>query len=108
MSGALWVNLICALVTLLTVIFFSVKGKKMLKLIPFILGIIAGYLVALAFTLIGNATNNETPNLILFMRIHLSFMDVHKRTHKYFTKIKFSLLSTKYQNNIIFDIGIYK
>ena len=30
-----WVNLICALVTLLTVIFFSVKGKKMLKLIPF-------------------------------------------------------------------------
>ena len=43
MTGALWVNLACALVTLLTVIFFSVKGRKMLKLIPFILGIIAGY-----------------------------------------------------------------
>ena len=47
MGSALWVNLICALVTLLTVIFFSVKGTKMLKLIPFILGIIAGYLTGI-------------------------------------------------------------
>ena len=53
------VSLVCALVTLFTVIFFSVKGKKMLKLIPFILGIVAGYIVALVFTLIGNATGND-------------------------------------------------
>ncbi len=66
MSASLWVNLACALVTLLTVIFFSVKGKKMLKLIPFILGIVAGYLVALAFTLIGNATGNDTLKLLNF------------------------------------------
>ena len=66
MSGALWVNLICALVTLLTVIFFSVKGKKMLKLIPFILGIIAGYIVALVFTLIGNANSNEALKILDF------------------------------------------
>ena len=64
MSGALWVNLICALVTLFTVIFFSVKGKKMLKLIPFILGIIAGYIVALIFTLIGNANGNEALKIL--------------------------------------------
>jgi len=61
-----WINLVCALVTLLTVIFFSVKGKKMLKLIPFILGIIAGYLTALVFTLIGNATNNDTLKILDF------------------------------------------
>ncbi len=66
MDTALWVNLACALVTLLTVIFFSVKGKKMLRLIPFILGIIAGYLVALIFTLIGNATNNDTLKILNF------------------------------------------
>ena len=66
MSSALWVNLACALVTLLTVIFFSVKGKKMLKLIPFILGIIAGYIVALIFTLIGNATNHDTLKILDF------------------------------------------
>ena len=66
MTGALWVNLVCALVTLLTVIFFSVKGSKMLKLIPFILGIIAGYLVALVFTLIGRATGNDTLKILDF------------------------------------------
>ncbi len=66
MTGALWVNLVCALVTLLTVIFFSVKGSKMLKLIPFILGIIAGYLVALVFTLIGRATGDDTLKILDF------------------------------------------
>jgi uracil permease len=66
MSGALWVNLICALVTLFTVIFFSVKGKKMLKLIPFILGIIAGYIVALIFTLIGKNVGNDSLMILDF------------------------------------------
>ncbi len=66
MNLAGWINLICALVTLLTVIFFSVKGKKMLKLIPFILGIIAGYIVALIFTLIGNATGNDALRILDF------------------------------------------
>ena len=58
MTPHVWVCLICALVTLLTVIACSVKGKKMAKLIPFILGILAGYAVALIFTLIGNASGN--------------------------------------------------
>ena len=61
-----WVSLICALVTLFTVIFFSVKGKKMLKLIPFILGIVAGYIVALIFTLIGNSTGNADLQILNF------------------------------------------
>ena len=66
MSGALWVQLFCAMVTLFTVIFFSVKGKKMLKLIPFILGIIAGYIVALIFTLIGGAVGKESLKILDF------------------------------------------
>ena len=66
MNGAMWVNLICALVTLFTVIFFSVKGKKMMKLIPFILGIIAGYLVALVFTLIGKSSGNDSLKILDF------------------------------------------
>lgn len=61
-----WISLVCALVTLFTVIFFSVKGKKMLKLIPFILGIVAGYIVALIFTLIGNATGNVDLQILNF------------------------------------------
>jgi len=66
MNGALWVNLICAIITLLTVVFFSVKGKKMLKLIPFILGIVAGYIAALIFTLIGKSTGNDSLRILDF------------------------------------------
>ena len=41
-----YVALICGLATLFAVILFSVYGKKMAKLIPFILGILVGYVVA--------------------------------------------------------------
>ncbi len=61
-----WVSLICALVTLCTVIFCSVRGKKMMKLIPFIIGIVAGYIVAAIFTLIGNASGNDAMKVIDF------------------------------------------
>ena len=59
MSGNIWVSFICALVTLFVVILCSTYGKKMIKLIPFIIGILSGYAVALIFTLIGIATGNE-------------------------------------------------
>ena len=46
--------IICGLVTLAVVMLCSVFGKKMTKLIPFIIGILAGYAVASVFTIIGN------------------------------------------------------
>lgn len=60
--------LICALVTLFVVVISSVYGKKMAKLIPFIIGICAGYVVATIFTLIGNATNNDALMIIDFSK----------------------------------------
>lgn len=48
-----YLGLICALVTLFTVILCSVYGSKKLKLIPFIVGISAGYVVALFMSLAG-------------------------------------------------------
>ena len=54
MSGSAWVSLVCALVTLFTVVICSTYGKKMVKLIPFIIGVLAGYAVALIFTVIGH------------------------------------------------------
>lgn len=66
MSAKGWVGLICALVTLLTVMICSVFGKKMAKLIPFIIGILAGYAVAAIFTVIGLQTGNETFQIIDF------------------------------------------
>ena len=61
-----WVSLVCALVTLFTVIFCSIKGKKMMKLIPFIIGIVAGYLCALIFTLIGKSAGNDDLKVLNF------------------------------------------
>ena len=61
-----FVALICGLATLFAVMVISVYGKKMMKLIPFILGILVGYLVATVFTVIGIATNNVSLQVIDF------------------------------------------
>ncbi len=61
-----FVCLICGLVTLLTVIACSVYGKKMMKMIPFIIGICAGYLVATVFTVIGLIAENPELQVINF------------------------------------------
>ena len=66
MTPSVWVAFICALVTLIVVMLCSVYGKKMMKLIPFIIGIAAGYIVATIFTLIGSATGNEALQIIDF------------------------------------------
>ena len=59
MSTHAWVSFVCAMVTLAVVVLCSTYGKKMARLIPFILGILAGYIVAAIFTLIGVKTGNE-------------------------------------------------
>ena len=57
------ISFFCAVVTLATVIICSVYGKKMMKMIPFIIGILAGYLVATIFTVIGEVA--DKPDLII-------------------------------------------
>ncbi len=66
MKAATWVSVICAMVTFTVIILCSVYGKKLVKLIPFIIGILAGYLTALVFTLIGMATGNDSLMVIDF------------------------------------------
>ena len=61
-----YVALICGLVTLAVTVVCSVYGKKMLKMIPFIIGILAGYVVAAIFTGIGYAANVEALKVINF------------------------------------------
>ena len=61
-----YVALICGIVTLFSVFLFSVYGKKMAKLIPFVLGIAVGYIVASIFTVIGIATDNVSLQVINF------------------------------------------
>lgn len=61
-----YIALVCALVTLFTVVLASVYGKKTARLIPFIIGILAGYAVAAIFTVIGINTGNDALKIINF------------------------------------------
>ena len=61
-----WVALVCGLVTLFTTIIVSVYGKKFLKMIPFIFGILAGYAVAAIFSAIGYGADQEALKVINF------------------------------------------
>ncbi|MBO5914720.1 MAG: uracil-xanthine permease [Clostridia bacterium] len=61
-----YVALVCGLVTMFSIFAISVYGKKMAKLIPFILSIIIGYVVASIFTVIGIATDNVALQVINF------------------------------------------
>ena len=61
-----YVALICGIITLFSIFVFSVYGKKMIKLVPFILGILVGYAVATVFTVIGIATDNVALQVINF------------------------------------------
>ena len=67
-SASPYVCIICGLATLAVTMLCSVFGKKMLKMIPFVIGILAGYLVAACFTVIGNATGNAALVVIDFSK----------------------------------------
>lgn len=61
-----FVALICGLVTLGVTMVCASYGKKTAKLIPFIFGILAGYVVCLIFTLIGNACDADDLKVLSF------------------------------------------
>jgi len=67
-NASVYLCILCGLVTLATVIICSVFGKKMAKMIPFIIGILAGYGVAAVFTVIGIATKNDVLKIIDFTK----------------------------------------
>ncbi len=66
MSAGSWLSLISALVTLVVVVLCSTYGKKMAKLIPFIIGVLSGYAVALIFTVIGYIAGADAMKVIDF------------------------------------------
>jgi len=58
------IAILCGLVTLFVTMACATYGKKMIRLIPFIMGILAGYAVALVLTLIGNAAGIDAIKVI--------------------------------------------
>ena len=63
---SVYVAIICGLITLGAIFAFSVFGSKNIKLIPFVLGILVGYVAAAIFTVIGLLTDNVELQVINF------------------------------------------
>ena len=65
------VTILCGLVALFVTMLCSTYGKKMVRLIPFILGILAGYAVAAIFTAIGNAAGIDALKVLDFSKLSI-------------------------------------
>ncbi|MBQ4544741.1 MAG: uracil-xanthine permease [Oscillospiraceae bacterium] len=66
MAASPYAALICGLITLAVTMLCSTYGKKMARLIPFILGILAGYAAAAILTFIGNTAGIDALKIIDF------------------------------------------
>ena len=87
-----YVALVCGLVTLIVTAICATFGKKMIRLIPFICGILAGYGVAAIFTVIGNAANIDALKVINFGYITALF-DGGVTLNTFFTVPEFTFLT---------------
>ena len=58
------VHILIGLIAFFITVYASVKGSKGMKMIPFIIGIVSSYLIALVLTLIGNATGSDALKII--------------------------------------------
>lgn len=56
-GGSPLIAILCGIITLIVVTLCSTYGKKTVKLIPFIIGILSGFAIAAILTLIGNAAD---------------------------------------------------
>ena len=98
-GGSVYVALICGLVTLAVTMLCSTYGKHMIKLIPFIIGILAGYLVASIFALVGKNTGNDALVVINYEALHNvgSFVSLPEFS---FTKADWSGVTSSYMLTI--------
>lgn len=88
-GGSTYIALICGLVTLAVTMLCSTYGKKIGRLIPFIIGILAGYVCASIFALIGKLSGNAS--LIVINYSVLESLDF-KSFSGYFSLPKFTFL----------------
>jgi uracil permease len=60
------IAILCGIIALFATMLASTYGNSHIRMIPFIIGILCGYAVALIFTLIGNSTGNADLQIISF------------------------------------------
>ena len=84
-AGGDWRNIVIAIFTVLVIAFCSIKGKGFLKVIPFLIGIVAGYILALCLNKAGST------NILNFNDL----VEVAKNPGKWFALPKFMFLGWK-------------
>ena len=67
------VTILVGAITFFAIVIVSVKGSKKLRLIPFIIGVGAGYIFALILTLIGNAADIAALQILSFDSFKAAF-----------------------------------
>lgn len=67
------VTILIGAITFFAIVIVSVKGSKTLSLIPFIIGVGAGYILALVLTLIGNAADIAALQILSFDSFKAAF-----------------------------------
>ena len=70
-----YVALVCALVTLAVTVLCSSYGSKGVRLIPFVIGVLAGYAVASVFTVIGQVASVPELLVVDFSKISVLWAD---------------------------------
>ncbi|MCI5513497.1 MAG: uracil-xanthine permease [Clostridia bacterium] len=93
MVGSPLIALVCALVTLFVVVLCSVYGKKMMKLIPFVIGIGAGYVTAAIFTVIGNVADVDALKILNFSVFESLLVDGKVAFSTFFSVPDFTFLT---------------
>lgn len=82
--------ILCGLIAFVAIVLASVKGNKTLRLIPFIIGVIAGYAAAVICTLIGNASDIESLKLVDFTPLTENFKTI--TVQSFFSVPKFNFM----------------
>ncbi len=86
------VCVLCAVVTLFATILASTFGKKTAKLIPFIIGIGAGYAVSALFTIVGTAAGIDALKIIDFSYFSNLLVDGKVALSTFFTVPSFTFV----------------
>lgn len=70
------IAILCGIVTFFVVVICSVKGTKTMRLVPFVIGIVAGYALASVFTGIGHAAKADYLKIVDYSALVNNFSDV--------------------------------
>ncbi len=75
-DGNMYISILVGLVTLAVTMICATRGKKTAKLIPFIIGIGSGYLLALVLTIIGKQLGNDALMVIDYSALTNNFKEI--------------------------------